>query len=523
MMKIVFSLVCFMLSLSISTSSTNLACKYETTNYYKFGSLYHCNIVTALYITTQESAQIGAISGVHTALKTNDDVAGIYSNGKTIELFPRGFEKVFKNIKAITLGSSKIKEIYQEDLKPFPKLVYLYIPSSDIEVLEEGLFDFNLELQILGIEGTKVNHIDPNIFDKLTKLDHFWFQHVSCAATDYIYGSRTSVEEAIKNVKTRCISNEYLEHDANIKGLESEITILSSEEFKIKWEKFEKSFKNSKFSKFQPLKSRFEALKSSKIDNSDSSVSSDPKPNSDLEKCSSKPNSLSFMISELKDFTLDLKSSQCGLKDHLKDQIKESTTSSLNDITLKVNDIKSTSSQLLESQMSAFTYLKLSQTDLKEAISILPSNIIDSLIKNLKSSHDDARILQYEIKGSVSDMESSLSGLKTFQNDVKVALIKLKTTQNEIKISIDELKVGKSENSACGEKAGNLESLESQLGDIKAENAENFKNIQKELTNKLHKMSINFDEKVKGIESRIMKKIEEVLDEKLGKLLNAKL
>lgn len=541
------SLVCLFLSLSITSSSSNIECKYGNNNYFKIGDIYHCKVISSLSITTPESAQIGVITGAHSTSKTNDDVHGLQIYGNTVELFPRGIEKFFKNLKAITLGSCKIKEIYQTDLKPFPKITYLYIPTSEIEVLEEGLFEFNTELQVLGVEGTKVTHIDPNIFDHLIKLDHFWFQQVPCADTKYIYSSRSAVEVAITNVKTRCINSEYSELDVKIKDLESEAKSLSSEKFKEKLANLEKTFKASKFFKFRPLKERFENLKSLKNDNSviitttaSTTVSSNLKPNQNLEKCPATSNPENFTIDSLKNITVDLKSSKCGLKDdfaEIKDHIKMSQSTSiasLNEITSKINDIKSSNSQLLDSQNAALNDLKLTQNDIKNVISTSQSAIIDSLsnlTKNLKSSQEDTKILQYEIKGSVSDMESSLSGLKAFQNDVKVALIKLKTTQNEMKISIDEFKVGKSENfegnsEDVGVKLGSLEGkmdyIEGQLLDFKAENAENLKNIQKEMTNKLHKMSTNFDEKIKGIENRLMKKFEEILEEKFGKILNEK-
>jgi hypothetical protein len=244
-----------------------------------------------LFITTPESAQIDAITGTHSALINNDNVLGFYLYVGTVELFPRGIEKFFKNIKALTIGSCKTKEIYQSDLKPFPKLAYLYMPGSEIEVLEEGLFDFNPELQVLGVEGSKVIHIDPNVFDHLTKLDHFWFQQVPCAKEAYIYGPRSAAEAAIKNVKTRCVNSEYSELDAKINALQNEAKSLSSKDFRIKLENLEKTFKNSKFSKFRPLKGMFESLKSSKNHESvistttaSTTVSSNSKSNIDLEK-----------------------------------------------------------------------------------------------------------------------------------------------------------------------------------------------------------------------------------------------
>ena len=63
-----------------------------------------------------------------------------------------------------------------------------------------------------------------------------------------------------------------------------------------------------------------------------------------------------------------------------------------------------------------------------------------------------------------------------------------------------------------------LANIEGHFVDFKADNDEKFTKIDKELLNMRHKITINFDEKVKGIEKRIVKRIEEVLEDKLEKM-----
>jgi len=172
------------------------------------GSIYRCEVSNNPIILTEESAQINSISGSHQASKGNDDVLGIYAVSKTIQFFPKGLDKFFKNIKAFYIESWQLKEIHQSDLKVFPNLVYLYLYGNAIEVIEEGLFDFNPNLEVFGFNEPKIIHIDPNVFDHLNKLRYFLFSSVSCVKQD-IYNSKEKVQEAIKVVKSNCSNPKY--------------------------------------------------------------------------------------------------------------------------------------------------------------------------------------------------------------------------------------------------------------------------------------------------------------------------
>ena len=110
------------------------------------GNIYYCFVDNNPNILTQESAQIREIRGSHGSSKTNDDVLGFYAVSKTIQYFPQGLEKFFKNLKVIFIGSCQLKEIHQADLKPFANLVIFYLNGNPIEVIEEGFFDFNPNL-----------------------------------------------------------------------------------------------------------------------------------------------------------------------------------------------------------------------------------------------------------------------------------------------------------------------------------------------------------------------------------------
>jgi len=221
--------------------------------------------------------------------KSNDDVIGLEVTNKKIHYFPQGLEKFFKNLKLIWINGANLKEIHQSDLKPFPNLVFFYLPNNYIEVLEEGLFDYNPNLEALGFDGSKVSHIDSNVFDKLDKLSYFWSGSNACISK-YVFGSKQEVKGAITLAKSQCISSEFTSLDEKVKTLENELKTLSSEAFMAKLTIFEETFKSSKFSKFRPLKNKFEDLKALTIINSITTTTQKPQLNPELEKSSNTSN-----------------------------------------------------------------------------------------------------------------------------------------------------------------------------------------------------------------------------------------
>jgi hypothetical protein len=193
--------------LIVASSSTNIKCDYESHEYYVVGSVYHCDINSNPNIITKESAESSEIIGEHLSSKSNDDVTGIGAYKETIYYFPKAF-RVFKNLKAIQIAYCGLKEIHQSDLLTFSNLAYFFVYGNEIKVIEKGLFDYNPDLQVVGFQETAIVHIDPNVFDHLTKLTHFWLDEVPCVDMDVPNSEK--LQEAIQVVKSNCSNSEYL-------------------------------------------------------------------------------------------------------------------------------------------------------------------------------------------------------------------------------------------------------------------------------------------------------------------------
>ena len=173
--------------------------------------------------------------------------------------------------------------------------------------------------------------------------------------------------------------------------------------------------------------------------------------------------------------------------------VKKSTDSTMSAVDAKIDNLH-------QYTKSAIDQFELTQNTLKASQDAMAAsqnqifNSIGNLTENVKSSKDDFIATHYDMKASLSDIESTLSGHKAFQRDIKIALAKLKTSQNEMKILLDDVKVGR---------------------DCSAD-----KKLENEIENTDKSMSLSFDEKIDGIENRMMEKLEKILEEKLRKILN---
>ncbi|XP_070498460.1 girdin-like [Chironomus tepperi] len=256
--------LCILMTCCGSLWSTTIECKFNFIYVHRVGSsVYRCLVQNDPNITTKESAQITSVVGIHNNSKVNDDVIAFDVEEKTINFFPQGLEVFFKNLKAIHIYRSGLKEIHKNDLKPFPKLVNFYVTRNVIEVIEEGLFDYNLELEVIGIHESKIIHIDPNVLDHLDKLNTCAFYETPCVKQN-VQDSKERVKKFIQIVKKNCANIEFLNLNTQFKKLENDSKTLSLDLFGAKLSNFEEALKKSKFSNHSSFLERIETFKMSK-------------------------------------------------------------------------------------------------------------------------------------------------------------------------------------------------------------------------------------------------------------------
>jgi len=122
-----------------------------------------------------------------------------------------------------------MKEIHQADLKPFRNLTHLQLSHNVIEIIEEGLFEYNQKLEVLGVYESNIIHIDPNVLNNLNNLNSFLFKSVPCI--DLSVYDPIKIKAVIELTRKRCANSEYLLLDEEIKNLEIESKALNFGDF----------------------------------------------------------------------------------------------------------------------------------------------------------------------------------------------------------------------------------------------------------------------------------------------------
>ncbi|XP_070509035.1 putative leucine-rich repeat-containing protein DDB_G0290503 isoform X2 [Chironomus tepperi] len=416
-------LICVVgVTLRMSTS-TIIKCEYKTGAWKILKNNYYCLVIENTIITTQEAATVTSVSGSYNIEESDDDVVGFIVQFKTINYFPRGLETYFKNLKGIQISHSNLKEVHQEDLKPLPKLVELWLNFNSIEVLEEGLFDFNPDLELIGLGYNEIVHIEPNIFDHLSKLSSLWLSSGSCIKK-YADNSTFGVKDVIKSTKENCINSKFSSFKEQLESLDNDSKILNFEKFTEKLLNFENTLKSSKFSNFRPLNYKLDALKESKLEGIIFKMTSD---------VDTKVGKLSDLVTDVQKSVNDVKSCKTSLDGFGSELnvLKSGQTSikgSINNVCTKasIDQVLSDQNFLKSSIDSLSTSLNVVKNDIGTSIKSLESSVCT------KQSLIEVKDIQKTISDSVSDIhENSVRNQIDFDN-----------YQNYFNVSIDNLQQG---------------------------------------------------------------------------------
>jgi len=201
--SIALATLCSIISIS---SPLNLNCKFQSTgDWWIAKDVYHCKINTNFNIKISEESVINSIKGNHLANNTNSNVKAFVVETYTVHYFPTGMENFFKNLELIDIRHCHLREVHQADIKLYPKLRGIVLYNNDIEVLENGLFDYNLNLEMVWISQNKLIHIGLNVFDYLYKLTYLSFESNLCISMS-AKNSSTKVKEIIEESKEKCQS-----------------------------------------------------------------------------------------------------------------------------------------------------------------------------------------------------------------------------------------------------------------------------------------------------------------------------
>jgi len=170
---------------------------------------------------------------------TDDNVDTFISENKNIQYFPQGLSKIFKNLKRIAIYINGLKEIIQSDLKGYPKLEVLVLDNNAIEVLDDGLFQYNPNLKFISMENNFIIQIYPKVFDGLNNLETLDLTSNFCINMKAKNDS-TAVKSIIEEAKVQCSNPEFIDVDMEIRKFEESVQDLDANnvlEFNVNYQK----------------------------------------------------------------------------------------------------------------------------------------------------------------------------------------------------------------------------------------------------------------------------------------------
>ncbi|XP_070507834.1 uncharacterized protein MAL8P1.12-like [Chironomus tepperi] len=208
----------------IDASSVDILCEYANYDFTSTDELYSCIVKNDLKINSSD-VKINEVKGSHKSGKSNDLVSGLVIDNKKTEYFPSNLDEKFKNLLALKIKYGRLKEIHQDDLKKFSKLRYLNLDENNIEALDDDLFEFNTELELIWFGKNKIKSIGRSTFDKLSQLSDLDLLGNICTK-ERISGAK--VKPGISKIKLQCFKP-----DMELENLKQQYQILKTKNKKL--------------------------------------------------------------------------------------------------------------------------------------------------------------------------------------------------------------------------------------------------------------------------------------------------
>lgn len=238
-------LICLSIFSLHQYESAIINCQYELWKHEIMGDIYYCLIQNSAFLNSQETAFMD-LSGNHTNSCINSHVKEIWFDQGVISYFPTGLDSLHKDFELIYMGGVQLQEINQSDLKPFKKLVTLYLPSNNLEIIDDGLFDFNPKLKYIDLRNNKIRYIYPGVFANVKNL-LFLALNGNVCINKTAKQSRAAVQDLMKKIDSECRVDDIFHPHQTIEELYSDTRNYTTHEFYKRIRIFEYELKFSLF------------------------------------------------------------------------------------------------------------------------------------------------------------------------------------------------------------------------------------------------------------------------------------
>lgn len=174
-----------------------LNAEFSTLSFSNGEYYYSCNITKQ---KISEDAPL-KINGNHTFGKTNENVVNVWINNCIVTKIPKGFTKIFPNMKILEIKNSKLATIDKHDLDEYKGLEKFCCIQNPISYLPGDLFEDFINLEWIEFYGNNLQIIEPNILDGLDKLKYVEFSRGSPHDKRFSMYSRLSSNASIQEIK----------------------------------------------------------------------------------------------------------------------------------------------------------------------------------------------------------------------------------------------------------------------------------------------------------------------------------
>lgn len=186
--------------LCLATSAKVIPCTFMTREWPVVGTIHEC---FSMQVDFKEPNEV--VDNVTLTLPNGvsiDEIKVVCIHETTCHYFPKGIEKIFKNLVALQVTYSGLKSITQENLKPFTRLRGLWLNDNNLISLEPNLFRFNPMLEIVRFDSNRLRVISIDIFDFTPKLTETHFTDNVC--TSKVGKTKAQINQIVWEIIQNC-------------------------------------------------------------------------------------------------------------------------------------------------------------------------------------------------------------------------------------------------------------------------------------------------------------------------------
>jgi hypothetical protein len=168
--------------LIVTASGIKFEGRFTNHDWPVIGMALTCEVTSVDF--SDNSTHITGFLGTHWYGNTNDDVKvirfGEYCPQFNLKIIPKGFQKTFPNLVGILFVFCEVEALNGDELNDFPNLEYFVLTHSNVTRIPPNFFAHNLNLRLISIGMSPIEHVGEGLLDNLRNLDTTHFYNTKC-------------------------------------------------------------------------------------------------------------------------------------------------------------------------------------------------------------------------------------------------------------------------------------------------------------------------------------------------------